>query len=230
MVILKKNILNNFLNFKIIDLNLIILLLFIHLIVFYLLKNNNLMILLSIYLNNFIKNSINLNSRNIIFFFSLVLFNIILFSNFIDLFPNNLIKNFLNLKQIEIVPTSNINITFCFSIISFLIIIMLTHKKIGFKKYIYSFFIYPINTEYLYLFNFIIESISYIMKPISLSLRLFGNIFSSEIIFNIINNMNVFINSFLNLIWGIFHFIILPLQSFIFITLVIIYVSQTLNH
>ncbi|AFP84230.1 F0F1 ATP synthase subunit A [Candidatus Carsonella ruddii] len=230
MDILKKKFLNKILIYKILNLNILIILLLIHFIVFFFLKNNNLSILLSKYLNNFIKNSINLNSRNTVFFFSLTLFNIILYSNFIDLFPNNLIINFFKIKKIEIVPTSNINITFCFSIISFLIIIIFTNKKIGFKKYIFNFFTYPINSKYLYLFNFIIESVSYIMKPLSLSLRLFGNIFSSDIIFNIISNMNIFINSFLNLIWGIFHYLILPLQSFIFITLVIIYISQTLNH
>ncbi|XKS59534.1 F0F1 ATP synthase subunit A [Candidatus Carsonella ruddii] len=79
-------------------------------------------------------------------------------------------------------------------------------------------------------FNLTIETISFIMKPISLSLRLFGNIFSSEIIFNLIDNMNTISNVILNLIWAIFHYLVLPLQAFIFITLVIIYISQLLKH
>ncbi|AFP83858.1 F0F1 ATP synthase subunit A [Candidatus Carsonella ruddii] len=178
---------------------------------------------------NFIKKTIDKKNRKIIFFFSIIIFNLILFYNIFDLFPISIFEKIFN-QKINIVPTSDINITFSLSIISFIIINYIAIKKIKIKKFILNFFLYPIKNKYMIFFNFIIEFISFLMKPISLSLRLFGNIFSSDIIFNLINNMNLFSNITLNLIWGIFHYLILPLQSFIFITLIIIYLSQTIKH
>ncbi|WP_433927855.1 F0F1 ATP synthase subunit A [Candidatus Carsonella ruddii] len=195
---------------------------------FYLLTNINLSKIF-IYFKNFINKTINKNYRKIVFFFLNIIFINILIYNLIDLLPNNFIKNIIN-KDINFVPTSNINITFSLSIISFLIINYLSIKKNGISNFILSFLKNPIQKKYMFFFNFIIEFISFIMKPISLSLRLFGNIFSSEIIFNLINNMSIFFNIILNLLWSIFHYLVLPLQAFIFTTLITIYISQSLKH
>ncbi|AFP83668.1 F0F1-type ATP synthase A subunit [Candidatus Carsonella ruddii CS isolate Thao2000] len=220
---LKKEILNLNLN-----INIIIISFLIKFICLLFIKNNKFYFIID-YLKKFIKKSIYKNSRIIILFFSLNLFNNILFSNLIDLFPNNLIINLIN-KKINLVPTSNINITTSLSIISIIFITYLSITNIGIFNFIKNFFIFPIKNKYMFLFNFIIEFISFIMKPISLSLRLFGNLFSSEIIFNLINKISFIENYILNILWGSFHYLILPLQSFIFITLVIIYISQTLKH
>lgn len=182
-----------------------------------------------IYFKNFINKSINKENRKILLFFiSLTFFNILIY-NLSDILPNDLLKNIFK-KEFNIVATSNINITFSFSIISFLIINYLSIKKNGISNFILYFLKNPIKKKYMFFFNFIIEFISFVMKPISLSLRLFGNIFSSEIIFNLINNMNIFFNILLNLLWGIFHYLVLPLQAYIFTTLITIYVSQSLKH
>ncbi|WMC19270.1 MAG: F0F1 ATP synthase subunit A [Candidatus Carsonella ruddii] len=229
MDILKNTYLNfNFLT-NTIDIDLIILIIIVKFLLFILLKKRYLNKVF-LYFSNFIKKTINKNNRKILILFSILIFNNILFYNLIDLLPIDFIKKTLNLNNLNIVPTSNINITFSLSIFSFLIINYISIKKIGIKKFILDFFCHPIKNKYMIFFNFIIESISFIMKPISLSLRLFGNIFSSDIIFNLISNMPLLSNIFLNSIWGIFHYLILPLQSFIFITLIIIYLSQTIKN
>ncbi|XZR52595.1 MAG: F0F1 ATP synthase subunit A [Candidatus Carsonella ruddii] len=229
MGILKNIYLNfNFLK-NIIDLKLLILILIIKFLLFIFLKKRYLDQIF-LYFNNFIKKTINKNNRKILILISILIFNNILFYNLIDLLPIDFIKKIFNFKELDIVPTSNINITFSLSIFSFLIINYIAIKKIGIKKFIKNFFTHPIQNKYMFFFNFIIEFISFIMKPISLSLRLFGNIFSSDIIFSLINNMIFISNVTLNSIWGIFHYLILPLQSFIFITLIIIYLSQTIKH
>ncbi|WMC20462.1 MAG: F0F1 ATP synthase subunit A [Candidatus Carsonella ruddii] len=229
MDILKNTYFNfNFLK-NIIDLKLLILILILKFLLFIFLKKRCVEKFF-IYFNNFIKKTINKNNRKIVILISILIFNVVLIYNLIDLFPIDFIKKILNLNELNIVPTSNINITFSLSIFSFLIVNYIAIKKIGIKKFIFNFFNHPIQSKYMFFFNFIIEFISFIMKPISLSLRLFGNIFSSDIIFNLINNMIFISNVILNLIWGIFHYLILPLQSFIFITLIIIYLSQTIKH
>ncbi|WMC19867.1 MAG: F0F1 ATP synthase subunit A [Candidatus Carsonella ruddii] len=229
MDILKNIYLNfNFLK-NIIDLKLLILILILKFLLFMFLKKRCLEQIF-FYFNNFIKKTINKNNRKIIILISVLIFNNILIYNLIDLFPIDFIKKIFNFNELNIVPTSNINITFSLSIFSFLIVNYIAIKKIGIKKFILNFFNHPIKNKYMFFFNFVIEFISFIMKPISLSLRLFGNIFSSDIIFNLINNMIFISNVILNSIWGIFHYLILPLQSFIFITLIIIYLSQTIKH
>ncbi|WGS66672.1 F0F1 ATP synthase subunit A [Candidatus Carsonella ruddii] len=229
MDILKNIYLNfNFLK-SIIDIKLSIFVLIVKFLLFIFLKKRYLNQVF-LYFNNFIKKTINKSNRKILILASILIFNNILFYNLIDLLPIDFIKHILNLDELDIVPTSNINITFSLSFFSFLIINYIAIKKIGIIKFVLNFFNNPIKSKYMIFFNFIIEFISFIMKPISLSLRLFGNIFSSDIIFNLISNMKLISNVFLNSIWGIFHYLILPLQSFIFITLIIIYLSQTIKH
>ncbi|MGP4128070.1 MAG: F0F1 ATP synthase subunit A [Candidatus Carsonella ruddii] len=229
MDILKNIYLNfNFLT-SIIDIKILLLIIIVKFLLFIILKKRYLKRIFS-YFNNFIKKTINKNNRKIIILISILIFNNILIYNLIDLLPIDFIKKIFNLNELNIVPTSNINITFSLSFFSFLVINYISIKKIGFKKFISSFFNHPIKSKYMIFFNFIIEFISFVMKPISLSLRLFGNIFSSDIIFNLISNMQLISNILLYSIWGIFHYLILPLQSFIFITLIIIYLSQTIKH
>ena len=81
--------------------------------------------------------------------------------------------------------------------------------------------------------NFILEFVNLIAKPISLGLRLFGNLYAGEMIFILIALMLVF-NSIaigflgvgLHLLWALFHILILALQAFIFMVLTIVYLAM----
>lgn len=84
--------------------------------------------------------------------------------------------------------------------------------------------------------NFLLEFVSLIAKPISLSLRLFGNMYAGEMIFILIAIMfnagltlGVF-GGFLHLGWAIFHILIVTLQAFIFMTLTIVYMDMAHSH
>ena len=65
-----------------------------------------------------------------------------------------------------------------------------------------------------------------ITKPFSLALRLFGNIYASEVIFLLIALLPLYAQWMLNLPWAIFHLLIFPLQAFIFMVLTVVYLSQ----
>jgi len=80
--------------------------------------------------------------------------------------------------------------------------------------------------------NLVLELVSLISKPISLALRLFGNMYAGETIFILIALMysgGVAIGLFggaLQLGWAIFHILIITLQAFIFMTLTIVYLDM----
>ncbi|MGK2912653.1 MAG: F0F1 ATP synthase subunit A [Candidatus Carsonella ruddii] len=226
---------NIYLSFKFIkknlfiNINLIIISIFIKILILLLFFKKKFLFIF-IYFKDNINKNINKNNRKNIFLISIIFFLNILLSNFMDLLPCSYLNFFLNFKKIKLTLTSDINYTFSFSIIFIILMIIISIKKNNFKNFIFFFFLNPIKIKFMFIFNFIIEFTSFLMKPVSLSLRLFGNIFSSEIIFNLINKTNLLTNLVLHFFWSIFHLLILPLQSFIFITLVIIYISQSLKH
>jgi F-type H+-transporting ATPase subunit a len=80
--------------------------------------------------------------------------------------------------------------------------------------------------------NLVLEGVSLIAKPISLSLRLFGNMYAGETIFILIALMYSgglglgLFGVFLQLGWAIFHILIITLQAFIFMTLTIVYMEM----
>ncbi|WP_432772498.1 F0F1 ATP synthase subunit A [Candidatus Carsonella ruddii] len=124
---------NIYLNFeKILDNNffkidLLIILLLLKIVIIFCFKSYNLKIFFN-YFKNTIKKTINKTIRKSIFSFSVFFFFNLLISNLIDLLPINLFKK-ISFNSISFLPTSDINITFSFSIISFIIMIFFSIKK-----------------------------------------------------------------------------------------------------
>ncbi|MEK9944311.1 MAG: F0F1 ATP synthase subunit A, partial [Gammaproteobacteria bacterium] len=87
--------------------------------------------------------------------------------------------------------------------------------------------------KYLMPVNLILEGVNLLAKPLSLGLRLFGNLYAGEMIFILIALLLVF-NSIslgllgvgLHLLWALFHILILGLQAFIFMVLTIVYLAM----
>jgi len=84
--------------------------------------------------------------------------------------------------------------------------------------------------------NLLLEGVALISKPISLALRLFGNMYAGEIIFILIAIMysvgigfGVF-GGLLQIGWALFHILIITLQAFIFMTLTIVYMDMAHNN
>lgn len=139
----------------------------------------------------------------------------------VDLFPN--IFNYFGLEHFKSVPTADPNTTFALSFAVFFMIIVsnITIKKGSLQELLtfpFGPYLFPVNI----LFRFIEEGI----KPISLALRLFGNMFAGELIFILIAAiLPWWIQWPLGFIWAIFHILIITLQAFLFMILTIIYLS-----
>jgi F-type H+-transporting ATPase subunit a len=74
--------------------------------------------------------------------------------------------------------------------------------------------------------NLLLEGVSLIAKPISLGLRLFGNMYAGEMIFILIALLPWYVQWTLSLPWAIFHILIVTLQAFIFMVLTIVYMDM----
>jgi F-type H+-transporting ATPase subunit a len=142
---------------------------------------------------------------------------------------------------VEVVPTTDVNVTFGMSLAVFALIIFYTIKNKGVLGFIGELTLHPIRPPMkgwgwlafppIVAFNFILEFVSLFAKPLSLSLRLFGNMFAGELIFILIAitfSGHVLVGAFgglLHLVWAAFHVLIVTLQAFIFMMLTIVYLS-----
>ncbi len=142
----------------------------------------------------------------------------------IDLFPF-IIKKIFYLERFLIVLSSDINVTSSISFIVILCSLIYKYNKLGFLNFLNNFLFSPFENYLFIPINIIFEIINIFSKLLSLSLRLFGNIYSGEIIFILIY--------FIIPIWGqlflaipimFLHLLISFLQSFIFMILTLIYI------
>ena len=132
------------------------------------------------------------------------------------------------------VPTTDVNITFGMSIAVFFLIIIFTIMNKGVSGFIAELTLHPIAppmkgpgiiaAPFIIAFNFILESVSLIAKPLSLSLRLFGNMFAGELIFILIALLGIW-QLPLHFGWAVFHVLIVTLQAFIFMMLTVVYLA-----
>lgn len=158
----------------------------------------------------------------------LTIFVWVFLMNFMDLLPVDLIPRaaeLAGLPYFRTVPTADPNLTFGLSITVFLLVIYFNFKAkgaFGLSKEIISkpfgIYLFPLNI----LFRFLEE----LVKPISLALRLFGNLFAGELIFILIALMPWWIQWTVGGVWAIFHILIIAIQAFIFMMLTIVYLSM----
>ena len=80
--------------------------------------------------------------------------------------------------------------------------------------------------------NFAFQLIELLSKPLSLALRLFGNMYAGEVIFLLISLLaaagigGVIFGAVLHAGWAIFHILVVPLQAFIFMMLTAVYLAM----
>lgn len=131
----------------------------------------------------------------------------------------------------KVVPTTDPNITFGLSIGVFVLIVFYSIKMKGIGGFIGELTLHPFNSKNLFVqilfipFNFILEGIGLIAKPISLALRLFGNLYAAELIFLLIAMLGYYQLPF-HFVWAVFHILVIPLQAFVFMMLTIVYLSM----
>jgi len=167
----------------------------------------------------------------------LTIFVWVFLMNLMDLVPVDwipLAAAQVGIPYMKVVPTTDVNITFGMSIAVFFLVIFYTIKNKGFSGFIGELTLHPIPPSFKFpavlaapliiAFNFVLEFVSLIAKPISLSLRLFGNMFAGELIFILIALIGYW-QLPLHFGWAVFHILIVTLQAFIFMMLTIVYLS-----
>lgn len=143
----------------------------------------------------------------------------------VDLLP--LVASWMGLSHLKIVPSTDLNATFAMSISVFFLIYFYSFKVKGFvgfgKEVLFSpFGKFPLLIPVNILFR-IVEDIA---KPISLALRLFGNMYAGEMVFILIALLPWYLQWMLGAPWAIFHLLIITLQAFVFMMLTIVYLSM----
>ena len=138
------------------------------------------------------------------------------------------------IPYMKVVPTTDVNITFGMSIAVFFLILFYTHLFKGPFGLIKDLTMHPIApptkgigilaAPVIIAFNFVLESVALLAKPVSLSLRLFGNMFAGELIFILIALLGLW-QLPLHFGWAVFHVLVVTLQAFIFMMLTIVYLS-----
>ena len=132
----------------------------------------------------------------------------------------------------KVVPTTDPNITLGMAFAVFILTIYYSITVKGLRTFIAELTLHPFG-KWLIPVNFVLEMVNFIAKPISLGLRLFGNLYAGEMIFILIALM-LFFSSIpigilgfgLHLVWALFHILIVALQAFIFMALTIAYLAM----
>lgn len=173
---------------------------------------------------------------------ALTIFLWVFFMNFMDILPVDvlpIVANTLGFHHLKVVPTTDLNLTFGLSLSVFFLMIYYSIKIKTPKGFLKEITLNPFNHPLAIPFNFLLESVTLLSRPISLSLRLFGNLYAGELIFILIalftlNSMQGSVVSgaalgvtqfLLALGWSIFHILVITLQAFIFMVLTIVYLS-----
>ncbi|MEE9452036.1 MAG: F0F1 ATP synthase subunit A, partial [Gammaproteobacteria bacterium] len=117
---------------------------------------------------------------------ALTIFVWVFLMNFMDLVPVDLLPltaTFFGAEYFRAVPTADLNLTFALSLSVFILIIFYSIKIKGVGAFVKELTMQPFNHWLMIPFNFILEAVGLLAKPISLALRLFGNLYAGELIF-----------------------------------------------
>ena len=158
---------------------------------------------------------------------ALTVFVWVFFMNLMDLVPVDwlpMTAHAIGIPYMKVVPTTDVNITLAMALMVFALIIVFTIKFKGVGGFVKEYTLQPINHWAAIPFNFILEGVALLAKPLSLSLRLFGNLFAGELIFILIALIGIW-QLPLHFVWAVFHVLIIVLQAFIFMMLTIVYLS-----
>src|SRR5215471_9901409 len=185
---------------------------------------------------------------------ALTIFCWVFLFNAMDVLPVDLlpaIAHGAGIEHLKIVPSTDLNVTFALSLTVFILIIYYSVKMKGLGGFIAEFTLQPFSAKnpllkvVLIPANLILEVVPFIARPISLSLRLYGNLFAGEMIFLLLAALTLagleqlssaggwallVVQFLLALAWAIFHLLVITLQAFIFMVLTIVYLAMAHEH
>jgi F-type H+-transporting ATPase subunit a len=165
----------------------------------------------------------------------------VLLMNAMDFLPVDWVSGALGLAGVHkwrFVPTADVNTTFALALSVWLLMIYFSISVKGLGGWIHELFCTPFGFKPLWMspllvcFNLLFNLVEYISKPLSHSLRLFGNMYAGEIIFLLLWMMagvglvGAFFAIVLGFFWAVFHILIVALQAYIFMMLTIVYISM----
>ncbi|MCX8514397.1 MAG: F0F1 ATP synthase subunit A [Burkholderiales bacterium] len=161
---------------------------------------------------------------------ALTIFCWVFLMNLMDMLPVDL-ANFIIIHiggnpemHWRMVPSADVNATFAMSISVFFIIIGFSLKSKGVFGWSKELISAPFGIK-LAPFNLIMQIIELLAKPLSLALRLFGNMYAGELVFILIALLPWYVQWLLGGPWVIFHILIITLQAYLFMVLTIVYLS-----
>ena len=187
------------------------------------------------FVNNNVQSIFTSAKNNLIGPMALTVLAWVFLMNLMDLVPVDYLPELAKgagIEYFKVVPTTDPNITLGMALAVFVLIIFYSIKIKGLKGFLAELTLHPFG-KYLLPLNLILEGVNLIAKPISLGLRLFGNLYAGEMIFILIALMLTFssisiglLGVGLHLIWALFHVLIIGLQAFIFMVLTIVYLAM----
>jgi F-type H+-transporting ATPase subunit a len=185
---------------------------------------------------------------------ALTIFCWVFLFNAMDILPVDLlpwIAHGVGFAHLKVVPTTDLNVTFAMALTVFILIIYYSIKCKGLGGFIAELTLQPFTAKnplvkaLLVLPNLILEIVPFLARPISLSLRLYGNLFAGEMIFLLLAALTLhgveqlssvggwallvaqFVLAFA---WAVFHLLVITLQAFIFMVLTIVYLAMAQEH
>jgi F-type H+-transporting ATPase subunit a len=186
---------------------------------------------------------------------ALTIFCWVFLFNFMDLLPVDLLPDVartVGLGHLKDVPSTDLNIVFGLSLTVFVLIIYYSIVMKGLGGFIGEFTLHPFSSRNWLVqavfvpINLLLESVMFFARPISLALRLYGNLYAGEMVFVLIALLTltsgyhalasvggwalVILQFILGLAWTLFDLVIGLLQAFIFMMLTIVYLSQAYEH
>jgi F-type H+-transporting ATPase subunit a len=173
-------------------------------------------------------------SNSLIAPMALTIFVWVWLMNFMDLIPVDWIPTLammMGVEYMKIVPTTDPNITMAMALSIFVLILFFSIKEKGLGGFLGELAFHPF-PKYLAPINLFLEGVTLIAKPLSLGLRLFGNMYAGEMIFVLIALLFTggvvwgALGGVLQWGWAMFHVLIISLQAFIFAVLTIVYMAQ----
>ncbi|MDP1709191.1 MAG: F0F1 ATP synthase subunit A [Gammaproteobacteria bacterium] len=172
---------------------------------------------------------------------ALTIFVWVLLMNSMKLIPVDLpgvILGWFGVSYFKIAPTTDLSATFALSLTVFALIIFYSIKIKGPIGYLKMFLFHPFGKFFIPV-NVVMTLIEEVAKPLSLGLRLFGNLFAGMLVFLLIaligGTLAVGVAGWLfwfplqitlGFGWLIFHMLVITLQAFIFMVLTIVYLGM----
>jgi len=185
---------------------------------------------------------------------ALTIFCWVFLFNAMDILPVDLLPwaaHHAGVEHLKVVPSTDLNVTFAMSLTVFVLIIYYSIKVKGIGGFLAELTLQPFAAKnpllkvLLVPVNLLLEIVPFLARPISLSLRLYGNLFAGEMIFLLLAALTLHGASQLSsaggwallvaqfalaFLWAVFHLLVITLQAFIFMVLTIVYLSMAQEH